>query len=42
MADMITPNIPEAEVLSGMKIHTEEDMCKLPEISAADISARFW
>ena len=22
MADMITPNIPEAEVLSGMKIHT--------------------
>ena len=26
MADMITPNIPEAEVLSGMKIHTEEDM----------------
>lgn len=27
MATVITPNIPEAEVLSGMEIHTEEDMC---------------
>ena len=38
MADMITPNIPEAEVLSGMKIHTEEDMVQ----AAGDTSARFW
>lgn len=26
MADIITPNIPEAEVLSGISIQTEEDM----------------
>lgn len=25
-ADILTPNIPEAEVLSGMRIYTEEDM----------------
>lgn len=28
MADVVTPNIPEAEVLSGIKINTEEDMKK--------------
>ena len=28
LADLITPNIPEAEVLSGIKIKTEEDMLK--------------
>ena len=26
LADVITPNIPEAEVLSGMEIHSAEDM----------------
>ena len=28
LADVLTPNIPEAEVLSGMKIETAEDMIK--------------
>lgn len=28
LADVITPNIPEAEVLSGMKIQSPEDMVK--------------
>ncbi|MCI8638944.1 MAG: bifunctional hydroxymethylpyrimidine kinase/phosphomethylpyrimidine kinase [Coprococcus sp.] len=27
IAAVITPNIPEAEVLSGMEIHNEEEMC---------------
>ena len=31
LADVLTPNIPEAEVLSGMEIHTEEDMIKAAE-----------
>ena len=31
LADVITPNIPEAEVLSGMKINTGEDMEKAAE-----------
>ncbi|MEQ2547859.1 bifunctional hydroxymethylpyrimidine kinase/phosphomethylpyrimidine kinase [Dorea ammoniilytica] len=31
IATVLTPNIPEAEVLSGMKIHTEEDMIKAAE-----------
>ena len=26
LAALVTPNIPEAEVLSGMNIHTKEDM----------------
>ena len=28
MAALVTPNIPEAEVLSGMRIKTEEDMAE--------------
>lgn len=32
IADILTPNIPEAEVLSGMKIKTEEDMMKAAEM----------
>ena len=32
VADVITPNIPEAEVLSGMKIETEEDFVKAGRI----------
>ena len=31
LATVLTPNIPEAEVLSGMEIHTEEDMIKAAE-----------
>ena len=31
MADILTPNIPESEVLSGMEIRTEEDMIKAAE-----------
>ena len=30
IATVLTPNIPEAEVLSGMEIHTEEDMINAP------------
>ncbi len=32
LATVITPNIPEAEVLSGMKINTEDDMMKAAEL----------
>ena len=32
MADVITPNIPEAEILSGMEIRTKEDMEKAAKI----------
>lgn len=32
MAEVITPNIPEAEVLSGTKIISEDDMVKAAEI----------
>ncbi|MBQ9674039.1 MAG: bifunctional hydroxymethylpyrimidine kinase/phosphomethylpyrimidine kinase [Ruminococcus sp.] len=32
LADVITPNIPEAEVLAGIKINTPEDMVKAAEI----------
>ena len=31
VADILTPNIPEAEVLSGMEVKTEEDMVKAAE-----------
>lgn len=34
LADMITPNIPEAEVLSGMEIRSAEDMVKAAEAIA--------
>lgn len=34
MADIITPNILEAEVLSGIKIHGKEDMIKAAEVIA--------
>ncbi|HIU76620.1 MAG TPA: bifunctional hydroxymethylpyrimidine kinase/phosphomethylpyrimidine kinase [Candidatus Pelethocola excrementipullorum] len=32
LAAVLTPNIPEAEVLSGMEIHTEEDMVRASEV----------
>ena len=31
MADILTPNVPEAEVLSGMDVKTAEDMVKAAE-----------
>lgn len=31
-ADILTPNIPESEVLSGMQVKTEEDMIKAAEM----------
>ena len=31
IADVVTPNIPEAEVLSGIKINSREDMCRAVE-----------
>lgn len=37
MADLLTPNIPEAEVLSGMKVQSAEDM----ERAAARISESY-
>lgn len=37
LADLITPNIPEAEVLSGMEIHSEADM----ETAAETICNKF-
>ena len=27
LADVLTPNIPEAEEITGMHIETEDDMC---------------
>ena len=37
LADILTPNIPEGEVLSGLKIQSEDDMVK----AAREISSRF-
>lgn len=37
LADILTPNIPEGEVLSGLKIQSEDDMVK----GAKEISSRF-
>lgn len=34
LADVITPNVPEAEVLSGIKIQTKDDMKKAAQIIA--------
>jgi hydroxymethylpyrimidine/phosphomethylpyrimidine kinase len=34
LADIITPNIPEAEILAGLSIRTEEDMQRAAEIIA--------
>ena len=40
MATVLTPNIPEAEVLSGMKIETAEDMIKAGRNTAVQCFAR--
>ena len=37
LADLVTPNIPEAEVLSGMTIHSKEDM----ETAAKQLGDRY-
>lgn len=37
LADIITPNIPEAEVLSGIKIRTKQDMEKAAEIISKEL-----
>lgn len=37
LGSIITPNIPEAEVLSGINIKSEEDMIKAAEIISKDI-----
>ena len=34
LADVITPNVPEAEVLSGIKIREREDFCQAAKIIA--------
>jgi hydroxymethylpyrimidine/phosphomethylpyrimidine kinase len=39
IADVVTPNIPEAEILAGFSINTEEDMCRAAEV-IADMGAR--
>lgn len=31
IADVVTPNIPESEILSGIKIHNQDDMLKAAE-----------
>jgi len=36
LADIITPNIPEAEILSGISIRSEEDMVKAAEIICSE------
>ena len=36
LADIITPNIPEAEVLSGMRIHDRRDMQRAAAVIAQD------
>lgn len=36
LADIITPNIPEAEVLSGMRIHDRKDMQRAAAVIAQD------
>ncbi len=38
IASVITPNIPEAEVLSGIKINDKEDMIKAAEIIAENLN----
>jgi hydroxymethylpyrimidine/phosphomethylpyrimidine kinase len=39
LADLITPNIPEAEVLSGIKIDTPESMVEAAKIISENIGA---
>ncbi len=36
MADILTPNVPESEVLSGMEVKTEDDMVKAAEKISKD------
>lgn len=41
LATLVTPNIPEAEILADMKITTREDMIVAAKKSVTDISARY-
>ena len=42
LATVLTPNIPEAEVLTGMKIHSGEDMIEAARQIAHSISVLFY
>ena len=42
LARVITPNIPEAEVLSGIKILTSDDMIKAAEIISDEFDVPFY
>ena len=42
IADIITPNIPEAEVLSGMKISDKNDMEKSAVTIGKNLNVPFW
>lgn len=41
LADLLTPNIPEAEVLADMKIRTEEDMIAAAKKSVTAMDVQF-
>ena len=40
LATLLTPNIPEAEILAGMKIENKEDIMQQPQPSAPGLQAR--
>ena len=42
LATVITPNIPEAEVLSEMEIHNEEEMIKQQQLLAKNMTAPYY
>lgn len=42
MATVLTPNIPEAEVLAGMKIQSQADMIEQQKRSAPNITVQFF
>ena len=42
LAEVITPNIPEAEVLSDMEIHTPDDMTKAAELIGEKYGCAVW
>lgn len=42
LATVITPNIPEAEVLADMKIANEEEMIIAAEKFLRNLDVQFW
>ena len=40
MATVLTPNVPEAEVLAGMPVKTEADMETAAKVDQRDLSLR--